>query len=165
MLEHGFIKLHRSILKWEWYDDRNTASLFIHLILTVSIEETEWRGLKIPRGSRVSSYAKLAKELHLSIKEIRTALQHLEQTGEVARTSYPKFTVFTVNNYDYYQVKGMKKGKQNGNQMGNVGASKGQQYKKVKESIRNKEIGADASGDKTPERAHVEKTIYERMRE
>lgn len=165
MLEYGFIKLHRSILKWEWYNDRNTTALFIHLILTANIEDIEWRGLKIPRGSRASSYAKLSKELHLTIKEIRTALQHLEQTGEVARTPYPKFTVFTVKNYDFYQIKGTKNGKRNGTQMGNQGASKGQQSKKDKENIRNKEIGASAPGAQTPEHALDQKSIYERMRE
>ena len=36
MLEGGFILLHRSILRWEWYGDLNTARLFIHLLLTVN---------------------------------------------------------------------------------------------------------------------------------
>lgn len=165
MLENGFIKLHRKILKWEWYDDRNTTALFIHLLLTVGIEDDDWHGVKIPRGSRVSSYAKLAKELHLTIKEIRTASQHLEQTGEVARTAYPKFTVFTVQNYDFYQLKGTKKGTQKGTNAGNVGASKGQQYKKAKESQEDKEESRATSGDETPSSAPREKSIYERMRE
>ena len=39
MLESGFIKLHRKILKWEWYDEPNTMRLFIHLLLTASIED------------------------------------------------------------------------------------------------------------------------------
>lgn len=38
MLEGGFILLHRSILRWEWYGDLNTARLFIHLLLTVNYE-------------------------------------------------------------------------------------------------------------------------------
>lgn len=37
MLEGGFILLHRSILRWEWYGDLNTARLFIHLLLTVNL--------------------------------------------------------------------------------------------------------------------------------
>ena len=36
-------------------------------------------------------------ELHFTIKQIRTGIQHLERTGEVARTAYPRFTVFTLS--------------------------------------------------------------------
>ena len=36
MLNEGFILLHRSMLRWEWYGDGNTARLFIHLLLTVN---------------------------------------------------------------------------------------------------------------------------------
>ena len=165
MLESGFIKLHRKILKWEWYDEPNTMRLFIHLLLTASIEDESWHGVDIKRGSRVSSYSKLAKELHLTIKEIRTASQHLEQTGEVARTAYPKFTVFSISNYDNYQMKGTKKGTQKGTESGNQGASKGQQYKKDKESQEDKEESATTSGAAAPSSAAPEKTIWERMRE
>lgn len=164
MLENGFIKLHRKILKWEWYDEPNTMRLFIHLLLTVSIEDNNWHGVDVKRGSRVSSYSKLAKELNLTIKEIRTALQHLEKTGEVARSAYSKFTVFSISNYDNYQQRGMKKGTQNGTETGRQGAGKGQQYKKVKESQENKE-GATTSGACAPSSAPRGKSIYERMRE
>lgn len=40
MIEGGFIALHRSLLKWEWYTDENTKALFIHLLLTVNYEPT-----------------------------------------------------------------------------------------------------------------------------
>lgn len=139
MLENGFIKLHRKILKWEWYGEPNTMRLFIHLLLTVNLQESVFQGAKIPRGGRVSSYNLLAKELNLTIKQIRTASQHLERTGEVARTAYPKFTVFTVTNYDSYQVRGTAKGTQKGKDAGNARASEGQQNKKIKESQEEKE--------------------------
>lgn len=166
MLENGFIKLHRKILKWEWYDDRNTTSLFIHLLLTVNATDEIWHGVKIKRGSRASSFAKLAKELNLTIKEIRTCLQHLEQTQEVAHASTRNFTVFTVLNYDSYQSKGTARGTQNGTQPGKRGANEGQQRKKEKESQEDKEEGGSVSGAKAPSPpATEEKSIYERMRE
>ena len=165
MLESGFIKLHRKILKWEWYDDRNTTALFIHLLLTVNTADEIWHGVKIQRGSRISSYAKLAKELNLTIKEIRTCLQHLEQTQEVAHSSTRNFTVFSVLNYDSYQSRGTTKGTQNGTQSGKRGANEGQQRKKEKESQEDKEEGATTSGADAPSSAAPEKTIWERMRE
>lgn len=165
MLESGFIKLHRKILKWEWYDDRNTTALFIHLLLTVNTADEIWHGVKIQRGSRISSYAKLAKELNLTIKEIRTCLQHLEQTQEVAHSSTRNFTVFSVLNYDSYQSRGTTKGTQNGTQSGKRGANEGQQRKKEKESQEDKEESATTSGADAPSSATPEKTIWERMRE
>ena len=61
MLNEGFILLHRSMLRWEWYGDGNTARLFIHLLLTVNYRPQHWRGLKRRRGQRVASVAKLAE--------------------------------------------------------------------------------------------------------
>lgn len=165
MLENGFIKLHRKILKWEWYDEPNTMRLFIHLLLTVNTTDEIWHGVKVLRGSRISSYAKLAKELNLTIKEIRTCLQHLETTGETAHASTRNYTVFTVLNYDSYQTRGTAKGTQNGTPAGKRGANEGQQRKKVKESQEDKEESATTSGVETPSSAPREKSIYERMRE
>ena len=60
MLENGFVKLHRSLLKWEWYDDLNTFKLFMHLLLTVNYYDSKWHGVMIKRGSRAISRNKLA---------------------------------------------------------------------------------------------------------
>lgn len=103
MLEDGFIKLHRSLLKWEWYDDANTVRLFIHLLLTANYEDRNWRGVDIKRGQRIISRAKLSKELKISERSVRTALNHLISTGEVSSETTSQYTVITVKNYNYYQ--------------------------------------------------------------
>lgn len=104
MLESGYIKLYRSLLNWEWYDDINTKTVFLHLLLTVNIAKRQWHGISVPCGGRVSSYAVLAEETKLTERQVRTAIKHLEMTGEVTRYKYPKFTVFAINNYDKYQL-------------------------------------------------------------
>ena len=106
MLEGGFILLHRSILRWEWYGDLNTARLFIHLLLTVNYEPQRWQGIAVERGQRVASLAKLADETGLTVKQVRTALEHLKRTGEVTHTATSKYGLFTVNHYDRYQPRG-----------------------------------------------------------
>ncbi len=138
MLKEGWVKLHRSLLEWEWYDDPNTKIIFLHLLLTVSFEENCWHGILVPRGSRIASYAKLAEETKLSVKAVRTAMKHLEQSGEVARLSYSKFTVFTLKNYQKYQD-GAGITASSWQAEGKEGASKGQQYNKVKERKERKE--------------------------
>lgn len=104
MLENGYIKLHRSLLKWEWYDDINVFKLFIHLLLTVNLYDEKWQGKTIKRGTRVTSYSVLSKETNLSMRQVRTALNKLSATQSVTIKTTPKYTVVTVNNYDKFQT-------------------------------------------------------------
>lgn len=60
-------------------------------------------GETIPRGSFVTSLDSLAKELGLSVQEIRTALKHLISTGELTSKSTNKYHIITVVNYEMYQ--------------------------------------------------------------
>ena len=126
MLEGGFILLHRSILRWEWYGDLNTARLFIHLLLTVNYEPQRWQGIAVERGQRVASLAKLADETGLTVKQVRTALEHLKRTGEVTHTATSKYGLFTVNHYDRYQPRGEPEGPRPGMENGIQGAGGGQ---------------------------------------
>ena len=80
----GHIKIDRKILDWEWYSDINTCRLFIHLLLKANWKDGRFQGTEVPRGSLVTSYNSLAKDTGLSVKNVRTALNHLETTGEVA---------------------------------------------------------------------------------
>lgn len=138
MLENGFVKIYRSLLKWEWYDDINTKVVFLHLLLTVSITDSKWHGITVKRGSRVASYAVLAKETKLTERQVRTSISHLEMTGELTRHKYPNFTVFAINNYDKFQQMARETA---GQRQGNDKATTGQrqQYKKVKEDKEDKE--------------------------
>lgn len=111
----GYIKLLRKFLEWEWYSDNNTKILFIHMLLRTNWKDGNFRGTTVSRGSFVSSLQKLAEETNLSVREIRTAINHLKTTGEVTSKAYPKFTVFTVNNYDLYQSDDMQIDKQETN--------------------------------------------------
>lgn len=144
MYEGGFISLYRSILNWGWYSDHNTKEVFIHLLLTVNYLPGEWKGKRIEVGQRVTSYQKLADELHLSVKEIRTALRHLQETGEVACESTSQYTVITVKNYSEFQSGARGKAHKTASQTANDGhtkgkqrANEGQQYNKA---INNKAI-------------------------
>jgi hypothetical protein len=99
----GWIKLHRQLLDWEWYDDINTTRLFVHLLLVANHEDKNWRGIEIKRGQRLTSLDKLAKETGLSVSKIRTCLKKLKSTNEVTSKSHSQHTVFTIENYDSYQ--------------------------------------------------------------
>ena len=105
MLKNGFVKLHRKLLDWRWYDDPVTFKVFVHLLLTVNLEDDHWHDISVPKGSRVTSYPKLSQETKLTIQQIRTALKHLESTGEITKASYSNCSVITVVNWASYQTK------------------------------------------------------------
>ena len=163
MLEGGFILLHRSILRWEWYGDLNTARLFIHLLLTVNYEPQRWQGIAVERGQRVASLAKLADETGLTVKQVRTALEHLKRTGEVTHKATSKYGLFTVNHYDRYQPRGEpegpRPGMENGIQGTGKGQAKGSNGRKNKKAEKGSEAPTAAPGEKRaggavrPERA------------
>lgn len=104
MLTDGFISLHRSLLNWEWYDNINTKTLFIHLLLTVNWYDEKWRGIEIKRGQRLTSVAKLSSETSLSIQNVRTALANLELTNEITIKASTRNSIITVLQYDFYQT-------------------------------------------------------------
>lgn len=99
----NYIKINRSILDWEWYQDNNTKVLFLHMMLKANWKKAKFKGVDIERGSFASSYQSLSSETGLSIQNIRTSIRKLKSTGEITVTKYSKFTVFTVNNYCEYQ--------------------------------------------------------------
>ena len=81
----GWIKLHRSLLNWEWYDDKNATRLLVHLLVSVNYEDKKWKGIIITAGSMVLSWETLSKEVGLSSAQCRTAMTKLENSGEVTR--------------------------------------------------------------------------------
>lgn len=129
MLESGYVRIFRSFLNWEWYDDANTMRVFLHLILTANWEPKEWHGKEIQRGQRVTSYASLSSELKISVKSVRTAINHLKRTGEVAILTTHEYSIITIKNYEMYQDVANQTANE-GQTSGKAGANEGQQLKK-----------------------------------
>ena len=160
MIDGGFVLLHRSLLTWEWYDDINTTRLFLHLLLTANYEPQTWKGITIERGQRVASFAKLAEETGLTIKQVRGSLAHLKTTGEVAHKATSKYGVFTVQNYDKYQLQGTQQGSQKAHDRAAEGQSNGQAkgnngIKAINKSNKEKDIPIGISIKKYGEFANV----------
>lgn len=155
MLENGYIKLYRSLVSWEWYGDRNTTALFIHLLLTVNYEERRWKGMEIKRGQRLCSRASLARELRLTEKEVRTALEHLKKTGEVASRTSPQGTVLTVLRFDAYQ-NGAGETANEGPAEGQPWANEGPVNKKDKKAEKEEKERTPLKGGKKEKAAYGE---------
>lgn len=102
----GWISLHRKIINWEWYSDDITFRVFIHLLLTANHEDNSWKGIEIHRGQTFTSYQHIIDEIgnkKLTIKKIRTAINHLKTTGEVTVKATYSGLLVTITNYEDYQ--------------------------------------------------------------
>ena len=141
MTEQGYIKLHRSILGWEWWSDANTTRVFLWLLLNAQWEDSRFRGYEVPKGSLVTSYNSISQNLDISVKSARVAIEHLKRTGEVAIKRHSHFSIVTIVNWDKFQGMDDENGNHFGNHEGNLTAIKGQSKGNIKEikNIRNKE--------------------------
>lgn len=119
----GWIKIHRRLLDWEWYSDTNMVRLFLHLLLKANTDNRRWQGREVPRGSLITSRAKLEAETGLSQKTIRTCLARLIATGEIEVEATNRFSLVTICNFDNYQESEQDErptnGQQNGQQTAN----------------------------------------------
>ena len=99
----GWIKVPRSIIQWNWYEDTVTKSVFLHLLLLANHTDAKWREIVIRRGQLVTSYIHLSQALHISVQQVKTALKHLKSTNEIFTVSTNKYTIVTICHYDCYQ--------------------------------------------------------------
>lgn len=100
----GWIKLHRRLLEWEWYNKSEMVHLFLHILLKANHNERLWRGIKIKRGQLITGLNKLSNETNISTQTIRTCLKQLQKTGEINRQSNNQYSIITINEYDSYQI-------------------------------------------------------------
>lgn len=151
----GYIKLHRSILRWEWHTDPNTLSLFIHCLALANFQDTKWRGIEIPRGSFIGSIASLAEKTGLSEKQVRTSLKRLKAAGNLASQSTNRYTIYKVENYDMYQAEGKPEG--------SLRASKGQARGKQGATAEERKERQEGKEEKQKEKKKKEKFEPKRM--
>ena len=99
----GWIKLHRKMLDWEWYDDINVMRLFTHCLLRANHKEKKWRGIDIKRGQFYTSLETLSSETGLTAMQLRTCFDKLKTTGEITSSGMARGRMITVSAYDDYQ--------------------------------------------------------------
>lgn len=103
-MNNGWIKLHRAMLNWEWWDDHNTTRLFLYCLLEANHRDKKWRGTLVSRGTFLTGREKLSVETGISQRSIRTSLNKLKSTGEITTVSTSRGTVLSICKYDTYQV-------------------------------------------------------------
>ena len=102
--KENYIKLFRKMLNWGWYKDTNTFRVFMHILLKANYQPSEYKGHKIDAGECVFGRKKWAEDLGLSERQVRTAIEHLKSTNEIATKTTNKFTIITVVNWELWQI-------------------------------------------------------------
>lgn len=134
-MNDGYIKIHRKIISdWEWYSNINDTRLWFHCLLKANWKDGYFEGQIIPRGSFVCSYGNLAKEVGLSVHQVRTSLNHLILTNNVAIKTTNKFSIISILNYEKYQCDDT----QNDKQVANKWQTSGKQVATIEESKKEK---------------------------
>jgi len=99
----GWIKIHRKLIDWEWFQNSQMLHLFIHLLLKANHADRKWQGITVKRGQLVTGRKKLSAETGISEPIIRKCLSNLKKSGEIDKKSTNKYTIITICNYDNYQ--------------------------------------------------------------
>ena len=136
MNNDGWIKLHRKITEWEWWDDHNTTRLFIYLITKANHKDRNWRGTIVKCGELITSIDKLALQTGLSSQQIRTSLKRLKSTNEITSEATNQYTKIIVENYKQYQIS-QQTNQQTNQQTDNKQITTNKNYKELKNTIIN----------------------------
>ena len=99
----GWIKLHRKMLEWEWYDDINVCRLWVHLLLKANHKDNRWKGIDVKSGQLITGRHSLSYETGLTEQQIRTSINKLKSTGEITSKIYSKFSLITITSWSEYQ--------------------------------------------------------------
>lgn len=103
MKSNGYVKLHRQIFKWKHYCDPVTFRVFIHLLLNCNFAPTNYNGIELQPGQTITSIRKLAAELKLSERQIRTSFERLLATHEMTHFPTHRYTIITICKWEEYQ--------------------------------------------------------------
>ena len=99
----GYIKLYRSLLNWDWFQDANTFRVFIYCLLKANREPKKWQGIDIKQGQFITSYEKIASDLNIGVQSVRTSIKKLNLTGELTNKTTSRYSMITVKNWVRYQ--------------------------------------------------------------
>jgi hypothetical protein len=138
----GWIKLHRKMLEWEWYDDINVCRLWTHLLLKANHKDNRWKGVDVKAGQLITGRLSLSDETGLTEQQIRTALKKLKSTGEITSKIYSKFSVITITSWPSYQTDNQQETQQATSKQP---ASNHKQECKELENDKNKEITSSST--------------------
>lgn len=133
----GFVKIHRKLKEWEWYNKSEMVHLFMHLILSANNSDGSWQGREVKRGQLITGLHSLNKATGISIQTLRTCLKRLQNSHEINIQSTKLNSLITICKYDDYNDKYQQANKQSTNdqQTSNKRSTTNKNDKEYKEDI------------------------------
>jgi len=139
----GRVKFHRKITEREWYSDANPFRVFFHLITIANHKDWKRQGIDVKRWQTITSIDSLAEQIWLTSQKVRTAMDKLISTWEIAKKTTNRNTIVTVlkycdyNDYDWEDNKQITSQITNKQQTDNKQITTNKNDKNEKENIIN----------------------------
>jgi len=92
----GWVKLHRKLMEWEWYQDSNMVHLYLHMLMKANREPRKWRGIQVDAGQFIGGRESLSFDTGISVQTIRTCIARLQESGLLTSKPTNKYTIFTL---------------------------------------------------------------------
>ena len=100
---NGYVRLYRKMVEWGWYSDSVVKDVFLHLLMIAAWKPGKYLGHQIKPGQAIIGFQKLAADLGFTTQQVRTAIKKLESTGEITRFPTNRFSIVTIENWEFYQ--------------------------------------------------------------
>jgi hypothetical protein len=118
----GWLMLYRKLRQSEVYNDSALLHVFIELLLTAEIADTEVRDGKLTRtiyrGQCFCSQAEIGSATRLSRKVVRRCLETLKTVHVIGQEEGQTKSIITILNFNDYQYELKKKGQDKGQDKG-----------------------------------------------
>ena len=121
----GWVKLHRSILEWQWIGDPNVVVVFLQILLRVNRVPKRWQGIDIPAGSFVTSRDTIAQSCGLSEKQVRRALEVLKGAETIDTQRAGLGQLVSLRNWEEYQYDAPAQGRTTASRRAEAGPRQG----------------------------------------
>lgn len=163
-MSQGWIKLHRKMLDSSLWFHPTAFPVFMYLLLKANHCEKKfpWNGsdISVPAGSLISSHdsIRIGLKAKLTLKQIRTALEYLKETGRVAVQTNNRYSMISICKWEEYQAEGSPEG--------NLRADVGQTEGNLRATNKNdKELKNDKENTPLPPEGKRKRVKVEKYRE
>lgn len=102
-MEKGFVIIDRRIEDWKWWGNLTAMGIWLYIIEKCNWNDGWWHGMKVERGSFITSKLKMSEELKVNRRTIDHWLKVFEDDGQISVTCTSRYTKITALNYGKYQ--------------------------------------------------------------
>ena len=101
-IKSGYVYIPRCIIYDGWYSVGHALGLFVHFLLTMSVNTFYFKGMTIEKGVCFTSMDDLVSDTGMTKKQIRKAVCALEKYHKISVSKYNAFLIIKVLDYSQY---------------------------------------------------------------